>query len=351
MHVNESDKAKLYSLFNNLTPEDKTSGLSNTNTSDVLIIDALNTFIRGWTASPALNENGDHTGGISSFLRSIGYAIKLLKPSRVIVVFDGKGGSAKRRKIYPGYKNGRKNKLRINRAYGNLLPADDKSFDIELLRTVLYLDTLPVTTMSIDNIEADDTIAYLAMDTFSDSNVSIMSTDKDFLQLASERINIWSPTKKKIYGCREIHDEFGVSCMNFIMYKVLNGDASDNIDGVKGAGIKTIIRSFPFLAEDVEYGLNEIYNYSENHRSKYKIYENVLESKSILERNFELMQLKETHIQSFTQLRIEEIIKKKTPLLNRLEFSKLITEDCMWNNIPQYQVWLGECFNKLSVLS
>ena len=60
------------------------------------------------------------------------------------------------------------------------------------------------------------------------------------------------------------------------------------------------------------------------------------------------MQLKDTQIQSFTQLRIEEIVDVEIPKLNRILFSKLITEDQMWNNIPNYQIWLNECFNTLN---
>jgi len=68
-------------------------------------------------AVPSMNDDGMHTGGIAGFLKSIGYAIKLINPTRVIVVFDGSGGSQKRRKIYPDYKKGRKTKIKFNRTY------------------------------------------------------------------------------------------------------------------------------------------------------------------------------------------------------------------------------------------
>jgi DNA polymerase-1 len=344
----DTNKKRLWSLFQNMDRTELESGINRDKNSNILLVDAYNTFIRGWTASPNMNENGDHTGGISSFLKSIGYAIKLLKPTRVIIIFDGKGGSQKRRKIYPKYKNGRKTSLRLNRTYGDSGIDNNKSFQKELLRTIKYLDTLPVTTMSVDNIEADDVIAYMCTDKFKNNKVTIMSADKDFLQLANDNVNIWSPTKKKLYGCNEIYTEYGISCKNFILYRVMDGDKSDNIDGIRGAGLKTILKTFPFLSELNEYSLKEIYNYAENHQGKYKIYNTVLENKSTLERNHQLMQLKETQIQSFTQLRIEEIVDVEIPKLNRIVFSKLITEDQMWNNIPNYQIWLNECFNNLN---
>lgn len=345
-----SEKKKLFSLFENIKGGVGNDGLQKNINSDILLVDGLNTYIRSFMAIPSLNEDGLHTGGIAGFLKSIGYAIKLLSPTRVIIVFDGKGGSQKRRKIYPGYKNGRKTDIRLNRNYEELSSSQIESvnFKKELIRTVNYLDTLPVTVMAIDQIEADDTIAYLAKETFKDSNVTIMSTDKDFLQLASDKIKIWSPVKKKIFGCKEIVDEYGITCNNFVLYRVMEGDVSDNIPGLDGVGLKRVVKAFPFLSDGQQYGLQEIYNYSENNRGKYKMYDTVLDNKLLLERNHSLMQLSDTQVQSFTQLRIEEIIKTPIRKIDKMTFTKLITEDKMWNNIPNYHIWLNECFGKLN---
>jgi 5'-3' exonuclease len=345
-----SEKQRLFSLFENVKGGVGDSGIQKTTNSDILLVDGLNTFIRSFMAVPSMNDDGMHIGGIAGFLKSIGYAIKLINPTRVIVVFDGTGGSQKRRKLYPDYKKGRKTKIKFNRTYEELSSSDleQKNLQVELMRLVSYLEVLPVTVMAIDNIEADDTIAYLSEDTFKDSNVTIMSTDKDFLQLASDRVKIWSPVKKKIFGCKEIVDEYGITCNNFIYYRVMEGDVSDNITGLDGVGIKRVLQAYPFLGEDKQVTMQEIYNYSENYKSKYKIYERVLDNKLLLERNFELMQLKNTCIQSFTQLRIEEIIKKQVPKIDKMTFSRLITEDKMWSNLPNYMVWLNETWGKLN---
>lgn len=345
-----NEKKKLFSLFENIKEDVGVSGLQKTTNSDILIVDGLNTFIRSFMAVPSMNDDGMHTGGIAGFLKSVGYAIKLLNPTRVIVVFDGNGGSQKRRKIYPEYKKGRKTRIKFNRTYDEMSSSDieQKNLKMELLRLINYLEVLPITVMAIDNIEADDTIAYLAEQTFKDSNVTIMSSDKDFLQLASDKIKIWSPTKKKIFGCKEIVDEYGITCNNFIFYRSMEGDDSDNIPGINGAGLKTILKCFPFLADERQTSLQEIYNYAENNKSKYKLYEKVLSEKLTLERNYELMQLKDTQIQSFTQLRIEEIIQKPVPHINKLAFSKLINEDKMWSNLPNYMVWLNETWGKVN---
>ncbi len=349
INPNQDEKKRLFSLFENMTNEEK-GKLSNRNiNSEILLVDGLNAFIRAYSVMSSLNEDGLHTGGIAGFLKSIGYALKLINPTRCVIIFDGSGGSLKRRKIYPEYKDKRKTKLRLNRAYADLSTSDleEKGLKTQLLRSIHYLDCLPITTMAIDNIEADDSIAYIAQQYYKDCNVNIMSADKDFLQLASDKIKIWSPTKKKLYGCAEILNEYGINCKNFIWYRVLEGDVSDNIDGINGAGLKRILTCFPFFVEDREITLNEIYTYSENNQSKYKLYRSILENKEIVERNYTLMQLKETEIQSFSQLNINDILDKPIKKLDRFSFSKLITEDKMWNNIPNYQVWLNEAFGRL----
>jgi 5'-3' exonuclease len=68
----------------------------------ILIIDGHNTFIRVISSVAALNIDGMNVGGITGFLRSIGSNIRDFNPTRCIVVFDGKGGSTRRKSIYPG---------------------------------------------------------------------------------------------------------------------------------------------------------------------------------------------------------------------------------------------------------
>ena len=81
----------------------------------ILIIDGLNTFIRSFVVVPTVNDNGVHVGGITGFLMSIAYAIRNIKPTRVIICFDGKGGSQRRRKLFPNYKSSRRVKHRMTR--------------------------------------------------------------------------------------------------------------------------------------------------------------------------------------------------------------------------------------------
>ena len=206
----------------------------------VLIVDGLNLYLRAFAVNGALNDNGVPVGGLTGFLRSLAYAIREVNPTRVIVVYDGAGGSQRRRKIHPNYKSQRKSTKRITRwdAFKDVREEKD-AMKIQFSRLIEYLDFLPINVISIDRIEADETIAYIAH-TLLDEDVTIMSADQDFLQLVNERITVWSPIKKKFYTPRMVIDDYGVPAHNFLMYKVLMGDKSDNIEGVKALGPKKL---------------------------------------------------------------------------------------------------------------
>ena len=302
----------------------------------VLIIDGLNTFIRVFSVIPTTNDDGIHVGGIVGFLRSIGYTINMFRPTRVIIVFDGKGGSTRRRKIYPEYKQNRKTEYRVNRTYDFASQEDEKqNMIMQLQRIVEYLDTLPVTVLSYDNIEADDTIGYLCRQVLTDSNITIMSTDKDFLQLANGRIKVWSPTKKKLYDEQAVLDEYGISSHNLIWYRVIDGDKSDNIKGVKGLGLKTIQKKLPFLSE------NRIVNIDE-------VITKLPESKDVIELNYKLMQLSDVDISGTTKTKITERVRQPINRLIKYKFQKMFLEDKLYTALPNLNSWLVTNFNQLN---
>ena len=83
---------ELYKNILESVETDRTQNIDKHKNSRVLIIDGLNTFIRCWSSIPTMNEDGDHVAGVTGVLKSIGYAIRQTQPTRVVVVFDGKGG-------------------------------------------------------------------------------------------------------------------------------------------------------------------------------------------------------------------------------------------------------------------
>lgn len=298
---------------------------------------------------PSMNDNGVHVGGITGFLKSVGFAIKVLKPTRVILVFDGKGGSQRRRKLYPDYKGKRKVAQRYNRAVHISNQADEReSMKMQLGRLIQYLETLPMKIIIIDNIEADDVIAHIVANPLGNEQnmYYIMSTDKDFYQLVSENVHVWSPTKKKLYTPELLLEEYGITSNNFIMYRILDGDVSDNIDGVKGIGIKTIHKKLPILSESTEVTIDSLLSFRNGKDGK--VYESLLNSEDLLRRNFQLMQLKNVDISGTSKLKIIDAIRDEVPRLNRWNFEMLAREDYINGSFPNLEHWLKECFDKLN---
>ena len=160
----------------------------------ILIVDGLNLFLRGYCSSPVCTPNGNHIGGIVGSLLSLSYAIKLLNPTRCVIVFDGQGGSLYRKKIYKQYKSNRhaKPKNPFNRVQGIDYNAKDQQQNrkYQLLKFIQLLHFLPITCISIDNIQADDTIAYICQYFKQQSKITIMSGDKDFIQLVNNNVSV-----------------------------------------------------------------------------------------------------------------------------------------------------------------
>jgi 5'-3' exonuclease len=152
---------KYIELLKEIQQEKDSADSVNIN-SRIMLIDGTNFYLRCFMANPSLNENGEHLGGSLGFLRSLGSYIKTFKPTRVIITFDGKGGSQKRRDIFSDYKGNRLNPKSFNRAEIFEDAEDEaKSMQHQFMRLVQYLRCLPVLVVSLDHIEADDMVSYL----------------------------------------------------------------------------------------------------------------------------------------------------------------------------------------------
>ena len=315
----------------------------------VLIIDGLNTFIRVFSVMPTLNDDGVHIGGIVGFLKSIGYAIHLFNPTRAIIVFDGKGGSTRRRKLFPEYKAGRKVKKKLVRAYDFNTPEEERqNMLMQLTRIVEYLDLLPVSTLSIDNIEADDTIGHLSKQVFDESKITIMSTDKDFLQLVNERISIWNPVRKKLYNPEGVLKDYEIAPNNFLLYRVLDGDKSDNIPGIRGAGIKTIQKYFDSVMESENSNVKDLLVLAEQKKDEFKLYKNVYNNREQVLLNEKLMQLHNVNISASTKTKIVRQVNGPIQRMIKFKFQKMFMEDKLYSGLPNLNSWLMTTFNRLN---
>lgn len=319
--------------------------------SRVLLVDGLNTFIRSYAASPVTNNDGVHVGGITGFLMSVGSAIKMINPTQVIVVFDGKNGSGRRRQLYPDYKAKRKVKIRLNRGDGSV---DQDNQLQQLIRLISYLETLPFKVITIEHTEADDVIAYLASDYFKDKDTQayIMSSDKDFFQLVNESIYIWSPTKKKLYYKEDVQAELGLPPQNVAIYKALVGDTSDNIPGVSGIGLKTLIKCMPDIST-TPMTLDRFLEYAQelDKQIKTKFCKKILDAEDKVRLYYSIVQLATSNINTANKLKIIDLVDNEISKTQKATFYKMLTEDRMLGAIKNPDLWLREITQKLDMFT
>lgn len=314
--------------------------------SRILIIDSLNTFLRAFTVIRHVNKSGNHIGGLTGFLRSVTYAMNLVKPTRVVLVFDGHGGSTNKRYIYPEYKANRGINRVTNWDMFENQQDESESITMQIVRLVEYLKCLPVDLLSIDKIEADDVIGYLAKNV--GDQVCIMSSDRDYLQLVSDKISIFSPTKKKFYDQKSVLEEYGVTPQNFLTQKILLGDSGDNVPGVKGLGSKTMLKLFPELGGEDHVSLEQLLDKCQ--QEKKKMHESIINFEYQLHVNKKLMDLHEPNIPEEALEEINSLILNPNRELNSQEFIKLYHEDELGNSINNLQAWLFNNFNHLKFI-
>lgn len=315
----------------------------------ILIIDAMNTLIRSFSLLKAMNPSGAHVGGLVGFLRSLGYVTRIFDPTRVIVVWDGKGGSANRKNIDPNYKAQRATSRITHWGLYDTKAEETEALIGQLFRTQDYLECLPVQQMMAEKLEADDIMAYLAKRASkAGKKVTIVSSDKDFLQLVNNNIEVYAPVKKKTFTKENIFAELKVLPTNYNIVKALTGDNSDNLQGVKGLGIKTIVSEFPKLLSE-ETDLEYVYKTAEQKLDGKKIFAKIIHNWDKVETNFELMNLHSTVLDDKEIHYVEEVLKEPVPKLQTGAFLHLLEVDKIEGITKNTEGWL-ETFRTLTTV-
>ena len=306
----------------------------------ILIVDAMNTLIRSFSLLKAMNPSGAHVGGLVGFLRSLGYVTRIFDPTRVIIVWDGKGGAGNRKNIDPNYKAQRATARITHWGLYDTREEEQEALIGQLYRTQDYLDCLPVQQMMLEKLEADDIMAYLAKRASNaGKKVTIVSSDKDFLQLIDNNIEVYAPVKKKTFDKSNIFEELKVLPSNYNIVKALLGDNSDNLQGVKGLGIKTIVSEFPKLLTE-KTDLDYVYKVAEEKLENKKIFPKIIHNWDKVLTNFELMDLHNTVLDDTEIQYVEDTLKADVPELQSGAFLHMLDQDKIEGITKNTEGWL-----------
>ena len=313
----------------------------------VLLIDGLNLFFRNFAMMNMVNPEGVHIGGLGGFFRSLGAMIRQTNPTSVYVVFDGAGSTTNRKNLLSEYKSQR-NLQRITNwdAFDSLEDEHDAKVD-QIVRVIQYLKLLPVKTTIIDKVEADDIIAVLSKKLVKKHNSTcfIVSSDKDFLQLVTDKIIVYRPMEKEYYTPSSVKEKYGIIPENFILYKTLLGDNSDNIPGVKGLGIKGIFKKFPEL-QNTKLKLKDIFDISARKFKDHVVYSRVVQDQDRIETSYKIMDLGDPMIDERQNNYLDSVIDSPFPELNSEMFIQFYNTDQLGGMIRNLDVWLKDIFEQ-----
>ena len=136
--------------------------MTQTDKKRVIIIDALNMFLRAYIVDPSLSSNGQPIGGLKGSIKILQKLVRISQPDSIVIVWDGPNGSRKRKTMDKNYKAGRK-PIRLNRAFHNLTDNEELQNRIwQQTRVIEYLNEMPVVQIMLPEIEADDVISHVS---------------------------------------------------------------------------------------------------------------------------------------------------------------------------------------------
>ena len=218
---------------------------------------------------------GGPTNAIFGFIKMLGRVRATLKPTHLIVVWDG-GLSAERMAALPEYKAQR--------------PPMPAGLETQLDEIVSYLDAAGLASYCQEGVEADDYIACLARRATAEGfRVIIASPDKDFLQLVSPEVGVLNPNDKteNVWTREQVRQRTGVEPSQVVEWLSLIGDSVDNIPGVPGVGPKTAAALLQQFGS-----VNALYRRLDEVKSD-KLRAALATSAPIVQRNLDLVRLKD----------------------------------------------------------
>lgn len=293
----------------------------------VMVIDALNMFIRNYIVNPMISTNGNPIGGAVGFLNSLKKLMREANPDQVIICWDGAGGSQKRRKTVKEYKQGRK-PIRKNYEVEGMSEQSQKENMVWQQQILMeMLNEMPIIQLVLDRVEADDIIAMITQSPkYKGWQKVIVSSDKDFLQLLDGETVLYRPIQKKAWTKKDVIEEYGISPENFVIARAIAGDKSDNLAGIQGAGLKTISKRLDFLIEDKMHTLNTVYDHCAAAGNKLKFFERIVEGWDTVETNYKVMNLTPPSISVQGRQKINYALDNFEFELNATELKKCSVE-------------------------
>ena len=290
----------------------------------LVVIDGLNLYLRNFIVNGSVSTHGSPIGGVVGTLGSLRKIAKETNADKMIICWDGPGGSLKRRQIVKEYKHGRKPIRKNYEIEGMSEQAEKHNKAWQQMLVSEIINNTPIIQLSLEGVEADDLVSYVCRHhVHGGMEKIIVSSDKDFIQLLDDETVLFRPIQKEVLTKLSVLDEFGISPENFVTARAIAGDTSDNLVGVKGAGLKTIAKRLPFLAEHKFHNVNEVEAFCKENIGKAKFYDDVADNSELVRTNFKIMNLLPPSISPQGKNKIDWALENFTFDLNATELKKI----------------------------
>lgn len=297
-----------------------------------LIVDASYLLKRSFFgAKDVYTDSFGHIGGLYSFFTTLRRLISDNKINKVVLAWDGENGGLYRHIIDPAYKANRTNK----KWYGKIELTDaeirrekqkEESQLKQRKRIQTYAEELFIRQIEVDEVEADDIIAAYAKIYSKYEDVYLYTNDRDFIQLLYHDITIIFGNRKEPINKQNFFFEFDYHYKNALAMKIICGDVSDNLAGIKGIKEKSLLKHFPEM-KFKELTVREICKKAdqinrervEQKKKPLKIFESLLNNIDRLKINHKLMNLSEPFLNELAE---EELMQLDMPLSDEGRSSK-----------------------------
>jgi len=232
----------------------------------------MNNIMKIASVDHKMNNDGKEYGIILTSLRMIGDVLRRKDFDYCIAAYDGEGSGVLRWQLYKDYKANRdknyeahnpnksdydkyienyaKNILRYSREKSEAKEKEEESFARQKEIVQEILDELCIRQYEFENVEGDDIISYYVKTKKENEKIVIVSSDKDLTQLISDTVIVFNPRLKDFITKENAVEKLDIIPENIVLEKVICGDVSDNIKGVKGVGNDTLIKLFPQIKTD-----------------------------------------------------------------------------------------------------